>query len=636
MNLPFKKFLQANNEALGEASEVKAETKTQAEGAPHPPRAKKSTADKAPESAVPSWLSALRKRLSSSAKPLLLLAWDIGGLKAAIYTEGGGKGQIVASAEALRPHFSEALGEVLAALAQQSALKPVRVVLATRYLLPGVVNLPVNPAKPRPLAQMRELVQSEIEPILAEFGSLWSLGALLEARQHLSASERENVTREEALRRDGRRTPLRYGETALEMELIERPALDECLDLQERLQNLDSTVVSGWRGRIEDNRSFWLACGVGRVNYREWQDALAERRLHLTACLPLSWLASEVEPETDARPDSTTISLELHQEEVVAIHRQNGRVMAVRSEGRMERALHSDWLARLVADWSHEARARFELICLRRADEAEAAALCDDLGVCTGHSIQLRGVEESWNRLWRRLASEATASASQLPRIVEREQRDALWKEPDVRRLAALFAVIVVLGAVEGVQQYRLFRIDKTAAEKKRLEKEKSSSTQSEAKFNAELTNLAKDLDATRKQLEPLLNDRERLKMIVDMRQHLPNLLIMLSQAVANDAVLESLRNSKVGNNAASIQVVAWSPSYTGAQEFVSRVGELSREMGYGVAQTEIVQRKGRDNKAGHELSFWLIPESDDLGNSPATGSGLSAGPAPVHPEEKP
>lgn len=586
-------------------------------------------------------LAALRSRLAGKGKPWLLLAWDIASLKATVYVDEAGRGRVVASAESKQARFAEALDEILPALARQSTIKPRRVALAARYLLPGVVNLPVAPDKPRPASQMRELVQSEIEPILAEFGSLWSMGALLEARQYLSGIDRERVTLEEAMRREGRRTPLRYGETALEMELIERATLDECLDLQEHLQNLDATLISGWRGRNEANQPLWLACGVGAGNHREWRDTLAERNLQLQACLPLAWLASEAEPENDGRRDHATISLELHREEVLAVHRQNGRIVAARSEGRMERPLQADWLTRLIADWAGDARARLELVCLHADDEAAAAAIRDDLGLSTGHPTRLRPVAESWERLWSQLASEAGAELSRLPRIVERELRGSLWNDHDIRRLAALAAVLAGLGVVEGFQQYKLYRLNATVAEKSRLEKDKSQNTQREAQFSAELNELAKDLDASRKKLEPLLNDHGRLNSISAMRHNLPDLLLMLARAVGNDAVLESLRNSKVGSNATSIQVVAWSPSYTGAQAFVGRVAEQTRVFGYGVTQTEIIERKGRNNKLGHEVNFWLVPESDDLESGspaarplsppPAAGTtGISAGaPAP-------
>lgn len=587
--------------------------------------------DKSAATGAAGRLNALRARLTGRKNPWLLLAWDIAGLKAAVCVEEAGQNRIVVTAESTQARFAEALDEILPALARQSAIRPHRVALASRALLPGVANLPVAPNKPRPTAQMRELVHSEIEPILAEFGSLWSMGALLEARQHLTAVDRERVTLEEAMRREGRRTPLRYGETALEMDLIERAALDECLDLQERLQNLDATVVAGWRGRIEDKQPLWLACGVGATNHKEWQETLAARNLRLDACLPLAWLASESTLETTKekrRDDSiATVCLELHQEEVVAVHRQNGLILATRSEGRMERPLQAEWLARLVADWAGEARTGLELICLHAADEAAAIDLCDDLGLCTGHPACVRPVAESWQRFWLHLVREAGGESSRLPRIVEHELRGSLWNDHDIRRLAAIAAVIAALGTVEGFQQFRLYRLDTTVAEKSRLEKAKTQSNQREARFNAELGELAKDLDATRKKLEPLLNDRERLTSISAMRQNLPDLLLMLAQAVGNDAVLDSLRNSKAGSNATSIQVVAWSPSYTGAQAFVSRIAEQSRGLGYGVTQTEIVEQKGRNNKLGHAVSFWLVPESDDL-----EGGAAPARPAPGTP----
>ena len=180
---------------------------------------------------------------------------------------------------------------------------------------------------------------------------------------------------------------------------------------------------------------------------------------------------------------------------------------------------------------------------------------------------------------------------------------------------------MAALGVIEGVQQYQLYELNATVADRSRLEREKSQTSQRESHFNAELNELAASLDASRRQLEPLVNDRERLKAIVTMRQKLPDLLLMLAEAVGNDAVLDSLRNSKVGSNATSVQVVAWSPSYTGAQAFVGRIAERTRELGYGVSQTEIVERKGRNNQLGHAVSFWLVPEGDDL------ESGLPAAP---------
>jgi hypothetical protein len=437
------------------------------------------------------------------------------------------------------------------------------------------------------------------------------------------------------LHREGKHTPLRYGETALELGLIDRATLDACLETQEQLQHLDSTIISGWRGRVEDGQALWLACGIGQEMYQEWREALAEHHLKLTACLPLAWLLSEGDVIESGRKESasTSVALELHREEVVAVHRLQGRVLAARSEGRMERPLGPDWLARLVADWVNDGRCSIELICLHAQDEAAAHEISDDLGLCTGQQISVRPANESWSGLWRHLAAQAEAQVSFLPRIIERELRGSAWANHDVRRLALLGVVVALLGLNEGWQRYQLHQLETKIASRNKAEQDKAQNTQLQAKFNSELTALAKDLDATRKKLEPLVNEQERLKLLMAMRRNLPDLLAMLAQSVGNDAVLESVRNSKGDSNAASIQVVAWSPNYTGAQAFADTVGVLSRSLGYGVTQTEIVQRKGRNNKAGHEVNFWLQPESDDLeASTKETPAALNASGQPAHP----
>lgn len=582
-----------------------------------------------------------RKSLKRATKPWLLLAWDIDGLQATIFPNPNHATQPT-SAHSAQPRFADALAEILETLGRLTPLRPRQVALAARHLLPAIVNLPVTPDKPRPVAQMRELVQAELEPALAEFGSLWSLGALLETRSHLSAEERERVMIEESMRREGKHTPLRYGETALELDLIDRSTLDSCLEIQEGLQHLDTTILSGWRGRIEDNHPLWLACGTGTSHYENWQQALSEHKLKLGATLPLAWLVSEGDTAPDnSRRDTNQIAIELHHEEVIAVRRSHGKILATRSENRMERPLGPDWLARLVADWVSEGRSTLELVCLHPNDEAPAEAIREDLALCTGQAVSLRSAADSRDALWRHLFTQATATESSLPRIVDRELRGSIWANHDVRRIAVLGAIALALAGFEGWQRYTIYTLENRMEARQKAEQEKTKSAQQQAQFNNELVELGKDLDSTRKKLEPLLNERERLNLLLAMRHNLPELLAMLAQAVGNDAVLESVRNSKGNGNASSIQVVAWSPSYTGAQAFADKVGVLSRSLGYGVAQTEILQRQGRDKKAGHEINFWLQPEADDLDGSPAlppenTSARATTGVSAVLPKTAP
>ncbi len=174
------------------------------------------------------------------------------------------------------------------------------------------------------------------------------------------------------------------------------------------------------------------------------------------------------------------------------------------------------------------------------------------------------------------------------------------------------------------MQQYRLRALRQEIAERARKESEERKLVQMEMKINSEARQVGKDLETLRAELEPLINTRSRLEAIVVMRQHLPDLMQMLAQAVGDDAVLEKVGNSKSGSDAASIRVEAWSSSYTGAQAFVNRVAEQTPTLNYGVAQAEINEERGRGNKMGYRVGFWLLPEADDL-EQPAASSRPAA-----------
>ena len=478
---------------------------------------------------------------------------------------------------------------------------------------PAVLDLPVNPEKPRPAAQMRELLRGELEPVLAEFAGLWTMGALLHARKHLSAADRDRVVVEEALRREDRRAPLRYGETALELALIDRATLNECLELQESLQLLDSDILSAWIGWVAHGARHWLGGALNGTFYQQWKDSLSRHGLQLDTLLPLAWLCSEAVPGEE-HETTQAITLELHSEEVVAVRRAQGRVTGARTDGRMERPLQADWLLRLVEDWLNEARASLTLVCLAAEDEDAAARVAGDLELTTGHAVRVIGAADSDRSIWRALARETAATSElRLPRLALRDLRGKPWKNPDNLRVAALAAVLLALAGVEATQRYRVHALESTMAERSRAESETKQRTQMVLKMSGEMLAVAKDLEKARNELQPLVNTQTRLEAIAHMRQYLPDLIGMLAESVGEDAVLDRISSSRYGQDATSIQVEAWSTTYTGAQAFVNRVAARTQHLNYGVSQTEINESVGRNAKPGYRVGFWLVQEADDL-----------------------
>lgn len=596
----------------------------------------------------PAMLEKLGGLLGLSNPFCLLLTWDVGGMSATLIDTRSGVDSPIAEATSRQPRFTQALDEILSQIGKRTTVKPRIAVLAARHLLPVVLReLPLPPEKPRRPDQMRELLQADLEPILAEFGSLWSMGALLQARGFLTVAEREQATMEESIRRQQRGNQLRYGEIAIELGLIDRSALDECLDLQAALQNLDAQLAAGWRGRYEDKRPLWLACGMGQATHDEWHEALAAHGIRLKASLPLVWLPSAPLPgpesAADKRRESWSIDLELHAEEVVAIQRRNGLILAARSEGRIERALSSDWLHRMIADWAGEVRVEIHLHCLHAIDDPLVNDLAENLSLLSGHPCDTSPYAATWSAIHRNLLREAGALSPSLPRISAADLRGNPLNTPDARRLLALGGILLALLAVEGWQQYRLAGLEKKMADFQANEKKRASTTQLTTQANQKLNELAKNLDTTRRELEPLLAERSRLSRIMTMRKDLPDLMYQLSQAVGNDAVIEEIHNDSTQSQAPAIQVVAWSPSYTGAQDFVNRMAELAREKAYGVAQMEIKERRGRNNRTGHEVKFWLLFEENELegnesnasgsvisGTAASSSGGISSQPVPI------
>lgn len=568
-------------------------------------------------------LADLGARLQVSGKPCLLLCWDLCGLHAAL-AEGGGahtRGaqiRLLGQAFSGEGHLRAALAAVLEQLAAQGLAKPQQAILAARQVLPLVADLPVLPGKPRPRAQMRELVQAELEPALAEFGGLWTMGALMQARGHIDAAGRQRIVQEDEIRRQNRQSQLRFSEIALELGLLDRAAVDECLDQQAVLQHLESRFAAGWLGRMEERQPLWLACGVSERSHQEWREICDEAGLRLAATLPLAWLASADEPppansEHGRDASLPQVTLEIHLEEVIAICRRHGQVVAARSEGRVERALAADWLTRLIADWVGEPRLNLEIRALHADDDTAIAALADDLTLVTGHTCRVLGSGDSRAALWRNLLREGSSRTPGLPRLVDKEMRGSVWNNHDLRRLAVLAVVLLAVGGYETIQRQRLHHLETRMSERQQQEQARSLSAQQMAQVNQQLEHLGQSLDQTRRQLAPLLADRTRLDTLLSMQADLPELLYMLAQSIGNDAVLDEVHNDVTRASGATVHVRAWSPSYTGAQAFVSRVAAAVRNRAWGVAQTEINERAGRDGKRGHEIGFWLLPEEGEL-----------------------
>jgi hypothetical protein len=182
------------------------------------------------------------------------------------------------------PDPAAALGEILEQLGRQSKKRlPGTAVLITPCAAAELLYLPVNPNKPRPAAQMRELVRWELEELFARQSDIWSLGGLLMGRGFLSAQQRREAENAALAGQGARSGGAVYG------GIVTSEQLDECLALQEQLTALDDELVAGWSpqaGREEEGRFLWYGAGTGEGIRSQWTRAFEKHGLTLSSIYP--------------------------------------------------------------------------------------------------------------------------------------------------------------------------------------------------------------------------------------------------------------------------------------------------------------------------------------------------------------
>lgn len=539
----------------------------------------------------------------------LVLAWTPAGLQGRILTQAGQGWQVGPEARSPAADFATALDAVRAGLEALGEKIPTRVLLASSLVVPARIDLPVAPDKPRQPAQMHELVRSEIEPAVAEFGAFWNIGAVLSAQGALDEIARERLSLELSLRREQLGTqPLRFGELALELALIDRGALERALRMQESLQSLEAEFACGWLGRKDgDGRAVWLGAAAGSRLYRSWTDALKDRGLRLVGALPLVGL---LPPKS-----GSGIVIEWWGEFVAALHWQDGSITGLRIESRLERPVSGHWVGRLVEDWFDTGRENIEIRLFEPLSADAAASLHADLELRCGGEILPTGSPEAWSALWPRIPAQEDTRAC-LPLVRPDRLAGPAWKRPDAIRAAVLGLAVLGVCGVELTQRLRLGAVEARFEQAEAQARQSDEATTRQQQLIGDLNTLKRGLETARTDLAPLANEVDRLQGIDSMRKHLPDLLQGLARAVGDEVVLDAVYHAADIGDFSRIKVEAWSPDYTAAHSFASRAEQEVLRLDYGVSQTEVRQRKGRNGQPGHQVSFWLVPVAEELGDA--------------------
>ena len=517
--------------------------------------------------------------------------------------------------------FAAAVGEVLTQLRRQAGRRlPKKAVLITHSAIIALLDLPVDPAKPRPRAQMSELVRWELEPLFAQQNEIWSIGALLMGRGYLDAAQRREIAAEMALRGgpgSGRAT-VRFGEVALDLGYITREQIDECLALQERLVLFDDEVISGWVPQIlrdgEERESHpWLAAGVGEAMRRQWVQAFRKHGLFLQWIYPqLGTSFGAVEREAGARE---AMLVEIRTEQFAVVRGTPGQLAALRVAACRDGMAQADECAGLCHE---QMRPDIERVSLAVADELREQVTAG-LEQRLQRPIQpvplpRQPSDQTSAPPYHILASLAGVAAHALarvdarvlPRIEAQPPRPPLWKRRELWPYAAAAGLLLALAGVESYHRYliwhngrELARLDTEYEEKLELKKQADSSASEARVLEAQLVEKQATLESSRA--------RRRLleEVIIRRRTLVPGLLRTIGEAVGDEVLLDLLEENQ---RQSGFHLTGWALTDTAGQLFINRLNRALAEWNYRVADSQVRSGRGRLAAQGYSLEIWLAP----------------------------
>ncbi|MDZ7753600.1 MAG: hypothetical protein U5S82_18635 [Gammaproteobacteria bacterium] len=290
---------------------------------------------------------------------LLVLHHDGYTLEGAVVHAGLMDQEVQASGASRALDWVTAVGEVLERIRSAGVKKPPRkAILVSGSALSALLDLPVNPERPRPPEQMRELVRWELEPLFAQHHERWCIGSLLMGRGYLTQQQRAEVMREALARNaaSNNRLTVRFGEVAQNLGHVKRAHIDEGLALQEKLVQLDDEVFCGWAAQrmpedfeIDDEapRYPWLASGIGDGLRRQWVKACQRNKLYLTAIYPALGCGFGTLEHTENREE---LYIDVHQEQVAVLRGLPGALRAYRVENTHDGAPAPEQIAGLCQE----------------------------------------------------------------------------------------------------------------------------------------------------------------------------------------------------------------------------------------------------------------------------------------------
>ncbi len=543
---------------------------------------------------------------------LLVCETDGFTLRAAVISRTGDHLAAGYAAQSRAQDFKQAVAEVVGSLREQGWSGRGRAVLLMPGVISALVELPVSPAKPRPPLQMQELVRWELEPLLMQHTTIWSVGRILVGLGYLEEAQAREILARQQGKFQGKEGEAkmemyslkRFGDVAIEHGYITREQLDEALAKQAWLRMEGDDIACGWQAiaHAEDAQGPypWLATGVNKGLMKQWESAFAAQRVTLESLFPVAGCAAAILP-----PHEPAILLEAGGGQVVGMRLGEKGVEAVVSHesalnGAMEACLEtyhgltppdpeSIWLAvgeggdaRLAAMLSEVVGRKVRLM------EPGVAGVAEDVSSgMAGAARQVFGLPGS-----------AHCGA-----VLTRGPKVPLRSLPQFRLAAGGALLLGGILLAEGVLQLR-HSLAEAAAE--RVGKQAAEIDAAVARVQA----LIKQKDDIKARLTEADAMALRATFYTDELPRraalLRNLLTELENTVSDRLVLDRIAEEPQKG----MVVTAWALSDAAAQQFALTLKRNLDPMGLAVVEVRVTEKNGRLSLPGYGLTLRIVDKA--------------------------
>ncbi|WP_198244182.1 hypothetical protein [methane-oxidizing endosymbiont of Gigantopelta aegis] len=564
------------------------------------------------------------------AKSLLICETDGFSLSGVVVAHQDDDIQVLHRARSEQGNMAEALETLLAKLADEGWKANGPAVLLTPAVLSTLVELPVSPVKPRPLPQMKMLVQNEVEVLLIQHMLRWSIGNLLLRQGYLTDEQLQTVldmqqnkpNANTAMSAADQYSFRRFGELAEELGYIKRSQLSACLEGQEWLKGEEFPIECNWsaQGAAKDAPGTfnWLVSCVSQPLLKRWVDLFAGQNIELKALYPVTSCAAAL---VQKQPDPH-----------VVLQALPGQAVLLRQQHDVVSHLHID---------SHSGKSSLEL-CLESyhalqtshheplwliARFAEEESLAKELEDALGIEINRLRDERLDELLSAQMLAVARHEFKQLDSgfclgLQEGGPLPAPLQRPQIRA-AILMGILVLLIAVAelslSLRQQWAQTEHQELAEKWAKKKRESKKVKKLKRQYSQAKQAITDKQAEIKRLQAML---DFYNQVIPGREALIlDLLGMLQQVVDDETLFFSLQETDISATAreyvkqinknavatAHFELSGWALNEAAAQQLINNVQAAIKQWSMEIYQMPVMAAKGPFNLDGYAVTMHLV-----------------------------